>query len=109
MSFVGATPYFNDAVDATKATVKAAPTRLHLLKLRNTTGAAAYLQVFDKLAADVTVGTTVPDFVIPLAANEGTTVPFHMPIALKIGMVIAGTTTPGGSTNAAIDVMAALE
>jgi hypothetical protein len=36
-------------------------------------------------------------------------VPFHMPIALKIGMVIAGTTTPGGSTNAAIDVMAALE
>jgi hypothetical protein len=106
MNFCGATPFFDDAVAGTKATVKAAPGKLHLLKLRNSTAAVAYLQVFDALAASVTVGTTVPTYCIPLGANESVAIPFDFPIDFRVGMVIAGCTTPTGNTGAAIDVMA---
>lgn len=107
--FLGGIPVFIAAVAATKQTVKADLGRLHALKLLNTTAAKAYLQCFNKLAADVTVGVTVPDFVIPLAANEGTTIPLVLPIGFSIGLVIAGCTTATGNTGAAIDVLAVIE
>lgn len=107
--FVGAKGYFNDSVAGTKATAKAARAMVHAIKLVNTTAAAAYLQMFDKAAADVTVGTTPADFTIPLAASESLTLPLHLPLEFVLGIVLAGTTTAGGSTGAAIKVFLAIE
>jgi len=107
-TYVGGIPVFNAGV-TTKTTVKAGKGQLHNLVLQNTTAAKAYLQCFNKLAADVTVGTTVPDFVIPLAASVSQSFPFPMPIDFSIGLVIAGMTTATGNTGAAIDVLAVIQ
>ena len=103
-TFVGGKAFFNDAVAGTKVAAKAAPGFLYTLKLVNTTAAVAYLQVFDKLAADVTVGTTTPDFCFRLAANESVTIPLELAIQFFNGITFAGCTTATGSTGAAISV-----
>lgn len=84
-----------------------APGRIWGYQVMNNTAALAYLQVFDKAVADVTLGTTVPDWVIPLAANSLILVPpIAQPIARhQTAITVAGTTTRGGLTTAAIDVL----
>lgn len=105
-TFIGTIPFFNDAVAATKVVVKAAAGKLYALRLVNTTGATAYLQIFDALTANVTVGTTVPNWVIRLGANESLSLPWVLPVDFANGLVIAGTTTAGGNTGAAISALA---
>lgn len=63
--------------------------------------AATYLQIFNLPTASVTVGSTVADYVIPVAASS--VMPIILPFGLdcSVGIVIAATTTPGGSTNPA--------
>lgn len=98
--------FYNDAV-TTAVQVKASRGQVYGLKLINTTAAAAYLQVFFKPAAQVVLGTTVPDLVVPLAANESVVWPMDTPAGLGgtgTGITIAGTTTPGGLTGAALKV-----
>lgn len=104
--FAGSLPFFNDSVAGTKVVVKAAGGHLVALRLLNTTAAAAYLQMFDKLTAAVTVGTTTPDFTLRLAANEAIILQIPLPWSFVLGLVIAGTTTATGSTGAAISVSA---
>lgn len=114
-TFVGAQPFFNDAIAGTVVQVKAGVGFIYALKLLNKTAAVAYLQIFDLLAASVTIGTTPPKWTIPLAANESTTIPLPFPIELGrlndgiAGVSVAGTTTPTGSTGAAISVAAAYQ
>jgi hypothetical protein len=58
-----------------------------------------YLQVFDALAANVTVGTTVPKAVFPLAPVLATI--FTMDAAglsFRTAISVAATTTPAGSS-----------
>ena len=45
----------------------------HIAKILvvNTTAAAAFIQVFDRPVSAVTIGTTVPMFVIPVVATSG--------------------------------------
>lgn len=111
MSFQGALPFFNDAVAATPVNIKInGLALLKMLKLVNTTAAAAYLQFFDIPAAQVVLGTTVPKWVIRLSANE-TTNPCDVG-AIQFtgtGLSIAGTTGPGNAVGAAISVSAAYE
>lgn len=113
--FVTAQPFFNDAVAATIVQVKAGRGQLHALKLVNTTSAAAYLQVFDLLSSEVTLGTTPPRWVVRLAADESTTIPMLTPLGLGLGqgdnagISLAGTTSAGGVTPAAISVSALFE
>src|SRR6185436_14258005 len=102
--FDGALPYFNDAVGDTKQTLKDGPGMLYMLRLVNTTGQTAYLQFFDKLADDVTVGTTAHDWAIRLGANESYEMPPSLPLQFFKGLVLAGTTTATGATGAAISV-----
>ena len=102
--FVGAKAFSNDAVNATKVVVKAGKSKIHALRLLNTTGAAAYLQIFDKLTADVTVGTTAPDWFVRLAANQDLVLPLTMPVDVLNGIVLAGCTSATNNTNAAISV-----
>jgi len=67
------------------------------------------LQMFDAAsAADVTVGTTIPDWVVvldsaaaPVSGGDG--LPTHG-AEFKLGLVVACTTTPVGSTGSAANV-----
>jgi hypothetical protein len=114
-SFVGAEPFYNDAVAATAVAVKNDAGQLFALKLINTTAAAAYLQIFDVVQASVNVGTTVPRMVVPLAANESFVMLLPVPLKIgtpgkgNVGISIAGTTTPGGNGAAAIKTMLVFE
>ncbi len=109
MTWQGGLPFFNDAVSGTVVNIKSNGfADLFSVKLVNTTGVTAYLQVFAKPAASVTLGTTVPDFVFRLSANE-TTNPSDIGPPLQFrgtGLSIAGTTGPGNSTGAIISVSA---
>jgi len=69
----------------------------------NTTGAAAYLQLFDKATiAEVSLGTTVPTFVLSMATGASATQEFTGPNFLKFenGICAASTTTSTGSSAA---------
>ena len=71
----------------------------------NTTGADAYIQLFDAAAAaDVTLGTTVPDWVVMSDFGVGlVSVSDGLPtygLSFRLGIVAASTTTPTGNTGA---------
>jgi hypothetical protein len=109
----GAQPFFNDAVAGTVVQVSPGQsTKLFSLHLRNTTAATAYLQIFFALAANVTIGTTAPDFVISLPTNAASDFVKDLEWANGVGKLgssglsIAGTTTPTGSTETTISVSA---
>jgi len=53
----------------------------------------AFLQFFNKLSANVTLGTTVPDFVILGDSRE-----LRVPLIFDKGLTLASTTTRGGLT-----------
>lgn len=106
----GATPFFNDAVAGTVVQLKATAGQLYMLNAFNTTGATAYLQIFGKPSASVTLGTTVADWTIRLPLNSSSSVPLVFTVPVNIiggsGLSIAGTTTATGLTGAAISVSA---
>lgn len=103
---IGLQPFYNDAVAATVVAVKGAGAALvYWLKIINTTGAAAYLQIFNAPAASVTLGTTAPAWVVPLAANESQLIALPFPLEFGgSGLSIAGTTTPTGNSAATLKV-----
>ena len=78
----------------------------------NTTAADAYLQLFDAASAsDVSVGTTVPDWVVQADANDpsvGDGLPTDG-IIFDNGIVIASTTTATGNTAATQHVRLAIQ
>ena len=99
------TKVYNASVNATAAEVTNNPNVLiYGIALFNTTGAAAYLQIFDADADDVTVGTTVPTASIGNAIGAAFSVEFSKPIRFTTGLTIASTTTRSGATNAAQEV-----
>ena len=77
---------------------------LYGFHIQNTTAAVAYLQVFDKDADDVTVGTTVPDYVIGVAANNQCDIVFQKPKRHSTGFTIASCTSRTNNTGAAQEV-----
>lgn len=73
--------------------------------LFNPNTATTYIQVFNKASASVTLGSTVPDFVIPLpgiasASATGLAANWESVhgIAMSTGITVAATTTASGST-----------
>lgn len=84
--------------------VKATQGLLFGWHIKNTTGAALYVQIFDVAAlASVTLGTTVPYVSLGLAANASSSAAFPVPIACNNGIAVFSTTTAGGNTGAASD------
>ena len=69
----------------------------------NTTASTAFVQLFDAAAAaDITLGTTVPTYVVRSAAtscSDPHNIPSHG-LLFRLGVVVACTTTPLGSTTA---------
>jgi hypothetical protein len=70
----------------------------------NATSAEAYLQIFDKVTGDVTVGTTAPTLVFGVGAEGNPHFLFPKPIYFKTGLVIASATARVGDTNAVQEV-----
>jgi hypothetical protein len=61
--------YRNTALSNTKLTVVAAPANLYGWMVFNASTDAAYIKVWNNVIASVTVGTTVPDFIIHIPAG----------------------------------------
>jgi hypothetical protein len=96
---------FSASVNATKQQIKGSAGQIYGWQILNTTSAIAYVQVFDKTSANVTVGTTAPDYVIPLPPSGGATIEISQGITHANGITAACTTTRTGSTGAACDVL----
>lgn len=104
------TLFFNDAVSGTVVNVASSGNALTYLRVVNTTGSTAYLQIFNVASASVTLGTTSPTATIRLNANEAAVVSPNRGIPLLgSGISMAGTTTATGTDSAAISVMAQWE
>jgi hypothetical protein len=72
---------------------------MYILDICNLNNAVAYVQIFFKYLGQAILGTTAPDIIIPLSANQARTINFSVPIgAQSIGLTAACTTTPTGST-----------
>ena len=79
---------------------------IRYIHMKNTTAAAAYLQVHFLPTASVTLATTVPKQQFGLAASESKTIVFPGK-GIKIvgsGLTVAGTTARTGNSAAQIDV-----
>lgn len=93
----GGTTFYDDSVVQTKQAVVAAPVMLFNILGWNSGASTSYLQFFDALEADVTVGTTVAKFTIPLPATGGYDAELQLPEGFRTGIVIACTATATGS------------
>jgi len=100
--------YSNTALAATKAVVKASPATLFGWEIHNPAAAITYIQIFNKLTAAVTVGTTVPDLVLSVPATGVISGTLPVGIDFSVGLVIAATTTAGGLTAPATAAVVAL-
>lgn len=93
------------ALDASPGVVvKATQGLLYGWHIKNTTGAALYVQLFDVAAlASVTIGTTVPDINIGLVASGSNTMALQLPVNFVNGICAFSTTAAGGPTDAVSD------
>lgn len=89
--------YRNLTLGATKQQVATAG---HIQWIDVQTGASAgSLQVFDALAANVTVGTTAPTHTFAVGATTSTRIYFGQPLPFLSGITVAWTDTRTGSSN----------
>lgn len=101
---------FSASQTSTKGVVKASAGTLYGYEIINNGSALCYIQVFNKLTANVTIGTTAPDWVIPVpapssgTAGAGLVHELDKGYSFSTGLVIACTTTRTGSTSATCDV-----
>lgn len=102
MANVSAPVELNSLAD-TVTRVGIAGSTLMACRAFNTTGASAYVQIFDVAAAsDVTLGTTVPRWVVKSQASDvsdGDGLPTDG-LKFELGIFAASTTTPTGLTGA---------
>lgn len=70
--FNGTLLYKNIDVDESEDQVKATPGRVYWIHAINLSAAVLSLKFYNKTAANVTVGTTVPDLTFPVPSNGGT-------------------------------------
>lgn len=95
---------------ATLVSVKASPASFYGLQVLNLSGAAAYIQLFDALAASVTLGTTTPDLEFSVGSAQALNLWFGEPgVSFASGIVIAATTMEAGAVGSANGVTAFVE
>lgn len=97
------TPNFQGTGNATARNIKAASGRLYFVEASNIDAGDRFLQLFDALAADVTVGTTTPVLSLFIPAGDATFRGamdkfFDPPIQFAAAISFAVTTTATGST-----------
>lgn len=96
-------PSFDSSVTATKETLQASGAYLDFFEVQNPNSVQVFLQLFDALAADVTVGTTAPTLSIVVPAGTGVddgarAETMYHPPHFRTGIVYAVTTTATGLT-----------
>lgn len=97
---------FSAATTGTPALVHNAKLNLYGFTVVNNTAALAYVQLFDKATTGaVTLGSTVPDAVIPVPPNGSVSRSFPEAVEFGNGLVVASTTTRNGSAGAATDIL----
>lgn len=102
----GGTTFFHSAdLDETEEQVKGSAGQIYFIHAMNLSAAVKYLQVFNATAASVTVGTTPPDMVFPIATQgdtNGAGFVLSVPngIAFGTAITLAATTTATGGTGA---------
>lgn len=105
----GATPKFNAALSTTVSALKSTPGRVTSYEIYNPGNALAYVQFFDAKAADVTLGTTVPVWIVPVPAGGRAVGPndmlrFQVAISMAAATTATGSTAPNAAQVAAIGV-----
>ena len=101
----GTTFFHSDDLDETEEQVKGSAGQVYFIHAMNLSNAVKYLQVFNATSASVTVGTTAPDMVFPIATQgdtNGAGFVLAVPngIAFGTGITVAATTTATGGTGA---------
>ena len=82
---------------------------LYAFDFLNSGASVAYIQIFDAVAANVTLGTTVPKLVKPVPAGYSSwqeSYSVGTQIAFTNGITVAATTTPTGNTAPATGINA---
>ena len=95
--FNGNSLYKNIDVDESEDQVKATSGRVYWIHAINLSAAVLYLKFYNKTAANVTVGTTVPDLTFPVPSNGGTdgagfVLPIPNGMVFNTAITIAATT-----------------
>ena len=112
MALSGGTLFKHDSVDDTLVLVKGHNCTISAIRAINTTAADAFVQLFDAAAVtDVTLGTTLADWVVHSQADEpslGDGLPTDG-VTFRNGLVIASTTTVDGSAAAEQHVRIAIK
>lgn len=103
-------PIWAPSVAGTVLLAQKGVTKLCSVQIQNGTAAILYLQLFNaQSAADVTIGTTVPDKVIKVEASVAPFFNFTHPPRFDLGLCYATTTSAGNSTGAASAISFDLE
>lgn len=90
--------YYKADLAATVSAIKAGLGYVFGFSIYNPNTSAIYVQVFDALSADVTLGTTAAKCVIGIPASSGVSMSLTKPLEMAKGISAAATTTPGGAT-----------
>lgn len=98
----------NALLTATAVAVKASAGNLYGINLFNGGGVDAYVQLFDALAANVTLGTTVPKLALWVPANGAWEEKYccEGKISFATGITIAATTTSTGAVAPGTGILA---
>lgn len=96
-------------LNATLQLLAGGPTDLSVVVVTNSSGAAAFIQLFDQASTGpITLGTTPPDFTVEVGAGASVSLPLASPnnrgLRFGAGIVAASTTTDGGLTGSGATV-----
>lgn len=101
----GSAPHLEGAVSDTPILVKTGKISLSSWFMYNPSNAAAYIRFFDAVAAaDVTLGTTTPDYVVGCDTLKTAHAGYSRPLQFTKGLVIGACTTAVGSGHTAPNV-----
>jgi len=90
-------PFFDSDGDNTAQALSASAGFLYKILAWNVNTSAAYVQLFDAAASDVTVGTTTPNYVVPVPASGGVLDDYVPPMKFSTAISYACTTTATGN------------
>jgi len=85
--------YKTKTLDETKVEISALPCKVFGYYIQNPNSYDVFLKIYDKLSANVTIGTTDTDYTLQIPANGFVYIPYsNLPIYwLSVGLTIAAT------------------
>ena len=92
-------PFFDSDADNTAQVLVAGRAQLNQIHAINNDATDAFVQLFNVAAADVTVGTTTPDYVIYVPASGAVIIDFAWPVLFETALTYECTTTATGNTD----------